>query len=162
MRARIWIPALLKFLIAVAASAGLPSMAAAQTSPAALPDIFESYNDCFAVTASGIDASKLEARGWERAKVDGNPNTDPAFFGHGKRATLILLSGKGNKGVCVVVAKLENAAAFDELVSAWQGIKFDRKGEAKFLAEGHPVIITKTGSRDAPSVRLAVGPRVEN
>jgi hypothetical protein len=148
-------------VIAAVASASFSSMAAAQLPVAPLPDIYESYNDCFVATAEGVDSSKLDHLGWKRVQIDGKPSADPAIFGHDKRAPLILMSGKGNEGMCAVVARLESAAAFDELVSAWQGIKFDKKGEASFFAERHPIIVTKTGTRDAPAVRLVVGPPVE-
>lgn len=152
---------MLKALLVAAAAIGLAPIAVAQVPVAPLPDIYESYNDCFVATADGVDAGKLEALGWKLADINGKPGADPKIFGHAARAPLIIVGGQGDNGVCAVVAKLESAAAFDELVSAWQGIKFDKKGEASFMAEGHPVMIAKTGSKGAPAVRLAVGPRVD-
>jgi hypothetical protein len=153
--------ALLKLVPAILAAAGLSSAADAQLKAAALPEIHESYNDCFAATLGGIDGSKLEIKGWNRAKVNGKPSSNPSIYSNPDRSPLIMLNGKGRKGMCAVIARLENDAAFDKLIAAWNGIKLDKNGQATFMAEGHPIIIAKTGSEGAPSVRLVVGPPVE-
>ena len=137
------------------------SAAAAQMRVAPLTDIYESYNDCFAATKSGIDAGALESRGWARATVDREPATNPAIFGHGARAALVMLEGDGHKRICIVMARLENDEAFSQRVSAWDGLRFDYGGDAWFSVDGHPVSIARTGSTAEPSVRLIAGPPME-
>lgn len=143
-----------RFIIVAAALVSTAAQGQMRVSP--LTDIYESYNDCFVATAQGIDAGSLEARGWVVAQIDGKPSSDPVIFGHADRAPLIILGGSGRDGVCIVTAKLENRSSFDDLITAWGGLKLV-KGEASFSANGHPIQIAQTGSEKEPSVRLAVG-----
>ncbi len=145
----------------------LAAPAAAQLREAALPDIFESYNACFAATESGsIAPGSLEELGWARATMtdgDGNAIQDgPIIYGHGERAPLIILSGLEGEGVCMVSAKIESIETFEEFKAAFGDAlpEPNENGEILFSAQGHIVQIAPTGSREAPAMRLVVGTRV--
>ena len=137
---------------------------------AALPEIFESYNDCFAATKSGeISVSSLEALGWSRATMrasNGEPiEGGPIIFGHSARKPIIILSALEGEGVCMVNARINSFKTFNELKQAFGGKlpEPDENGSITFFAEGHPVQIAPTGSREAPAMRLAVfTPRESN
>jgi hypothetical protein len=149
-----------KLALAAAASA-LAAPAAAQLRPSPLNEIYQSYNDCFKVaTAGGLKPEVLGPLGWSRAKVSGGAPaaSDPIIFGHAQRRPLILLSAEQGQGLCIVMARLENAGAFDEFKKAWGGKlpKPDAEGAISFSAEGHIVQLRQTGTRQAPSLSLAV------
>ncbi|MBI1401994.1 MAG: hypothetical protein GC147_02115 [Porphyrobacter sp.] len=154
---------LLAPLIALGAA---PAAAELRTAP--LEDIFESYNDCFAATNGGaLDPAELEKLGWSRATISsrGKPvEGGPVIFGHGERAPIILLSGTEGAGICIVNARIKNFSVFTDFTSAFGGKlpKPDKDGEINFIAEGRPVQIAPTGSRDKPAMRLVVMTPTEN
>lgn len=148
---------------ALALSAVLAAPATAQMREAALPEIFESYNDCFAATESGeISISSLEALGWSRATIrssDGEPiENAPLIFGHSERKPIIIMSALEGEGVCMVNARIESFEVFEEFKQAFGGKlpEPDKQGSISYFAQGHPVQIAPTGSREAPALRLAV------
>ncbi len=126
--------------------------------------IFETYNDCFAATENGsIDTVALGSLGWARARMtadDGAAIEDgPIIFGHSERAPIILLSALEGDGFCIVMARAENSEVFEQFKQAF-GDNLpdpDENGAITFFAQGHIVQIAQTGSRDEPSIRLAVG-----
>lgn len=155
----------------LAAAFALPvTPAAAQMREAALTEVFESYNDCFAATRGGsISVPALEGLGWKRATVqtgNGEPIQEgPVFFGHPERAPLIILNAVEGEGFCMVNARIESFAVFEEFKQAFGGQlpKAAENGAITFLAEGQAVQIAPTGSREAPALRLAVfTPRKSN
>ncbi|EAQ30549.1 hypothetical protein NAP1_07215 [Erythrobacter sp. NAP1] len=155
--------------IFLGSAALLAAPASAQLREAALPEIFESYNDCFAATESGsISTSSLEDLGWARATMrDGDGNTvedGPIIYGHGERAPIIILSDLSGDGICMVNARIESFDTYEEFKAAFGGKLPDanEKGEILFSAQGHIVQIAPTGSREAPAMRLVVGTRTEN
>ena len=153
--------AALRKLALAAAACALAAPAAAQSRPSPLNEIYQSYNDCFEVaTAEGLKPEVLGRLGWSRAKVSGGAPTagDPIIFGHAKGRPLMLLSAEQGKGLCIVMARLENAGAFDELKKVYGGKlpKPDANGAISFSAEGHTVQLRQTGARQAPSLSLAV------
>ncbi len=140
----------------------LCTSASAQLRPSPLGDIYETYNDCFKVaTQDGLKREVLGPLGWSRATSssnDGKTVDGPVIYGHAKRAPLILLSAEEGKGLCIVVARLENAGAFDQFKRAWgdQMPKPDAEGAISFFADGHAVQLRKTGSPQEPSLSIAV------
>jgi hypothetical protein len=140
----------------------------AQLREAPLPQIFESYNDCFTATESGaIDTDALNGLGWARASMtDGDGEAiegGPIIFGHADRAPLIILSGLEGDGVCIVNARIESFDVFEEFKAAFGGNLPgpEENGAITYSAQGHIVQIAPTGSRDKPSIRLVVGTPVE-
>lgn len=151
-----------------AVSVAVAAPAAAQLREAPLPQIFESYNDCFAATESGaIETSALESHGWARATMtdgEGNPiEGGPIIFGHSDRAPILLLSGLEGDGVCIVNARIESYAIFDQFKDAFGGKlpEPDADGAITYGAKGHIVQIAPTGSTEKPSLRLVVGTKAE-
>ncbi|WP_188641484.1 hypothetical protein [Blastomonas marina] len=143
--------------------------ASGQMRVAELGEVYESYNDCFAVTETGsIDPAALAAAGWQRATMsngDGGEIEDgPIIFGHLERAPIIMLSALEGEGACIVIARIKNLKAFEQFKSAWGGKlpQPNKDGEISFFAEGRAVQMAPTGSRKEPSLRLAVGTRMES
>ena len=129
---------------------------------ATLPDIFASYNDCFEVaTTGGLQPSVLSKLGWTRATVEKDGKqvpSEPAIFSHSARAPLIILSGEAGEGLCIVTAKLESDATFEQFKNAFGG-KLpapDAKGDIGFKAEGRPIILKRTGSKAQPAMSILV------
>ena len=142
---------------------GISAPSAAQLLPSPLADIYESYNDCFKVAAAGgMRPQELGPLGWSRATVaskDGEAESGgPVFYGHRSRKPLIMLTAESGEGLCVVMAKLENRGSFDEFTKAWGGKlpEPDSKGAISFSAEGQVVQLRRTGSREEPSLSIAV------
>ena len=151
--------ALLPVLAATPAAAELP------VSP--LNDIYLSYNDCFKVaTKEGLKPEALGPLGWSRATVskDGKPVADgPIVYGNPKRKPIILLSAEKGDGLCIVMARIENAKAFEQFKSAWGG-KLpapDKEGAILFMAEGQPIRLQRTGTPEKPSLAIGVGTLLE-
>ncbi len=156
-------------LIFLGSAALLAAPASAQLREAALPDILQSYKDCFAATDSGsISASSLEELGWARATMrDGDGSTiegGPIIYGHSERAPIIILSNLSSDSFCVVNARIESFDTYNEFKAAFGGKLPDanENGEILFGAQGRIVQIAPTGSREAPAMRLVVGTRTEN
>lgn len=155
---------MLKKALLLASTLTLPiAPASAQMREAKLPDIFESYNDCFAATEGGsISLPALENLGWKRAtmrKGDGEEiDGGPIIYGHGKRAPIIILSALEGEGACMVSARIKSFKVLEEFKQAFGGklSKADESGTITFLAEGQAVQIAPAGSRKAPALRLAV------
>ena len=142
--------------------AALASPAAADFPVSPLLDIYESYNDCFKVaTDDGLQPEVLGTLGWVRATLtkDGKPVPDgPIIYGNAKRKPAIILSAEKGSGSCMVVARLENAASFEQFKSAWGG-KLpapNAKGEILFFAEGRPIQLKQGGTADKPALTIAV------
>ena len=157
----------------VAASAALVALvvapANAEMRVAELGEVYESYNDCFAVTESGALApDALVAKGWQRASMSDSKGKaigdGPIIFGNPERAPIIMLSALEGDGVCVVIARIKNSKAFDQFKSAWgdQLPKPDKNGQITFFAEGRAVQMAPTGSKQKPRLRLVVGTRMES
>ncbi len=157
----------------VATAAAIATLAVApanaQMRVAELGEVYQSYNDCFAVTDTGsLNPDALSAAGWQRATMSdgkGKPIEDsPLIFGHPERAPLVLLSALEGQGACIVVARIENLKAYDQFKSAWGGKlpKPNKDGEISFIAQGRAVLMAPTGSRKEPRLRLAVGTRMES
>lgn len=167
--ARVWIAALLKQASAAFAIAVLVAApAAAQLREAPLPQIFESYNDCFAATESGaIDVASLTSLGWARATMsdgDGNPiEGGPIIFGHAERSPIIILSALEGNGVCMVNARIESFDVMKQFTDAFGGRlpAPDDEGKITFRAQGHIVQIAPAGTMEKPSLRLVVGTKAE-
>jgi hypothetical protein len=155
-------------LFAVVALLTASSPAVADIRPSPLGDIYASYNDCFKVmTKDGVRPEVLGTLGWSPASpsASGKPRKDgPALFAHPQRAPVIMLSSNPGEGICIVMARLERVAAFEEFKSAWGGQlpKPNRDGVIFFQAEGHPIRLQQTGSRQEPSLTIAVMPPSEN
>ena len=69
-----------------------------------------------------------------------------------------MLTADKGEGLCVVLARLENAGAFDEFKKAWGG-KLpapDEKGTISFVAEGQIIQLRRTGSPQEPSLSILV------
>jgi len=135
----------------------------AQLKPAPLPEIFESYNDCFAATpASGVSTSALEKLGWIRATIesDGTKDTKPdlIIFGHSDRRPLIMLDKESGPGICIVTAKLENKRNFQSFLDAFGGKlpKPDKNGNITYFVNGQVVQLAKTGTRKEPAMRAVI------
>jgi hypothetical protein len=151
----------------------LLTLASAAPAAAALPvspliDIYESYNDCFKVaTRDGLKLEALGALGWSRATVskDGKPiDNAPIIYGHAKRAPVILLSAEKTDGLCIVMARIESANAFEEFKKAWGG-KLpapDKEGAIYFSAEGQPIRLQQTGTPQQPVLTIAVMAKPES
>ncbi|WP_152569473.1 MULTISPECIES: hypothetical protein [Sphingomonas] len=142
-------------LTAVRADAAMP------VSP--LADIYQSYNDCIAVASPvGIDQAKLASLGWVRATSqasDGKPIAGaPLIYGKADRKPLIILSDPSGEGLCIVMARLSNRAAFGEFLKAWHGAlpAADGNGAISFRDEGHIVQIRQTGTDREPGLSMAV------
>jgi hypothetical protein len=141
----------------------LATPAAADLRPSPLGEIYESYNDCFAVaTKEGMKPEMLQSLGWTRATTsskDGKVSADgPTIFGHATREPLILLSSESGEGLCIVAARLESAKSFAEFTKAWGG-KLpppNKEGVTSFKAKGHIVQLRQTGSPQEPSLSIAV------
>ncbi len=154
------------FVLAALLSASGPALADIRPSP--LGDIYESYNDCFkVVTKHGVKPEVLGTLGWSPASTSTNgepPEDGPAVFAHARRAPIILLSSDPGEEICIVMARLENAAAFEQFKAAWGGQlpKPNQDGVIFFQADGHPIRLQQTGSRQEPSLTIAVMPPSEN
>ncbi len=156
------------FVIAGLTLAALVSPAQAQLREAPLPQIFQSYNDCFAATDSGqINTSALVSLGWARASMtdgDGKPiDGGPIIFSHSERSPIILLSALEGDGVCIVNARIESFEVFKSFTEAFGGNlpEPNEEGAITYRAQGHIVQIAPTGSKDKPSLRLVVGTKSE-
>ena len=140
----------------------LAAPAAAEFRPSPLADIYNSYNDCFKVaTKNGINSQVLNSLGWSRATAskDGQQIKEKVpIFGHAERAPLILLSAEKEKGLCIVMARLESAGSFEEFKKPWGGKlpEPDAEGNVSFVADGHIVQLRQTGTRQEPSMTIAV------
>lgn len=150
--------------VAAFASAGLAAAApaAAQTRIAPLPDIFETYNACFAATNSGaLDPQALSGLGWEASPVGGD--SSPNAYIHPEKAPVILLVETQERGLCVVVARIDGKETFDGFTNAFGGKlpKPNDKGEITFAAEGRTVQIAQTGTDEEPQMRLIVATPTE-
>ncbi len=69
-----------------------------------------------------------------------------------------MLSAEKGTGVCVVIAKLKDEKVFESFLSAF-GEKLpkpDKEGNISFSAEGHPVQLALTGSKEAPAMRAII------
>jgi hypothetical protein len=138
-----------------------PAAAELPTSP--LVDIYESYNDCFKVAAmDGFKPEVLASLGWLRATMtgpDGKPVANaPIIFANPKRKPIIFLSSEKDGAVCTVMARLANVEAFAEFQKAWGG-KLpapDKNGIIGFYAEGRPVALRATGTREKPALTISV------
>ncbi len=139
--------------------------ASAQLRPSPLGDIYASYVDCFKVaTKDGLKPDVLTTLGWSRATVEGQSAADkPIFFGRSDRAPLILLSAEQGQGLCIVLARLEDLAAFENFKSAWGGKlpQPDKDGVIYFRAEGHLIRLQRTGTAKEPNMTIAVQTPVE-
>lgn len=156
--------------IAAAAVAALTvAPASAQMRVAGLGEVYESYNDCFAATETGsLDPDALGSAGWQRGALSNsgseNIEDEPIIFGHASRAPIIMLSALEGEGACIVVARIETSDVFEQFTSAW-GEKLPKPnedGEISFFADGRAVQMAPTGSRNEPSLRVAVGTRMES
>ncbi|MBX7482699.1 hypothetical protein [Qipengyuania qiaonensis] len=155
---------MLKRALLTVAALTLPAApASAQMREAALPEIFESYNDCFAATESGaISIASLESNGWARASMsDGDGEKvegGPIIYGHTERAPLIILNETEGAGVCMVNARIKSFKVFEEFKAAFGDRlpKPDDEGSITFFADGQAVQMAPTGSREAPALRVAV------
>ena len=150
-------------LVAVLGALTMASPVAAQLRPSPLGDIYESYNDCFKVaTKDGLKPEIMPSLGWSRATISSKDGkavaAGPIIFGHSKRKPLIVLSAERGEGLCIVMARLESASAFEDFKKAWGGKlpKPDSEGAISFFAEGHIVQLRQTGSRQEPSLSIAV------
>lgn len=152
-------------LLKSGAFAGLLALAASASADipvSPLGDIYESYNDCFKIASKqGMKPEVMAGLGWSRATVskDGKPVADaPLIYGHTKRKPIIMLSAEKGEGLCIVIARLESATAFEEFKGAWGG-KLpapDKEGSINFFAEGHPIMLKQTGSADKPAMTISV------
>ena len=150
-------------IAALLGALAIAAPASGQLRPSPLGEIYESYNDCFKVaTKDGIKPDELKPLGWVRAtassKDDKKIDDAPIIYGHGKRAPTIMLSAEKGGGLCIVMARLESTASFDELTKAWGG-KLpapDEDGAISFSAEGHIVQLRRTGSAREPSLSIVV------
>ena len=148
--------------IASAAALALTAPASAELPVSPLRDIYVSYNDCFKVAAKGgMKPEVLATLGWSRATMSsgGKPVADgPMIYGHAKRAPIIILSADKGDGLCIVMARLETTKAYEEFMSAWGGKlpKPAADGTITFFAEGHPIMLKRTGSTQKPSMTISV------
>ena len=149
-------------LAAILITLAVAQPASAQLRPSPLAEIYQSYNDCFKVaTKGGIKTDVLKPLGWSRATLsqDGKNVADgPIIYGHATRAPLIMLSAEKGGGLCIVMARLESTASFEEFKKAWGG-KLpapDAEGAISFSAEGQIVQLRQTGSTKEPSLSIAV------
>lgn len=144
----------------VVAALCAPARAEVPVSP--LGDIYKSYNDCFDVaTKDGIKPEVLRSLGWSKATTskNGKPTTDQLpIFGHPARKPLITLSAESGEGLCIVLARLENAGSFDEFKKPF-GNNLPAPaadGTISFKALGHVVQLRRTGTPAEPSMSIAV------
>ena len=150
---------IVRLIASLVAMIAAPAAAEMPVSP--LGDIYESYNDCFKdATKEGFKTEVLGSLGWARATMtcnDGKPLPNPPMmFGNPKRKPLIILSP--TEGVCTVMARLQNVAAFSEFTKAWGGNlpPPDKNGIIGFFAEGRPIALRQTGTAENPSLTISV------
>ena len=90
---------------------------------------------------------------------DGKPVANaPIIYGHAARKPVILLSAEKGDGLCIVMARIESAKAFEDFKSAWGG-KLpppDKEGAIYFFAEGQPIRLQRTGTAEQPALAIAV------
>ena len=135
----------------------------AQLREAELPEIFASYNDCFAATKTGsISVESLEKLGWKRAVMraaDGKEIEDgPIIFGHAERSPIIMFDALEGKGICMVNARIKSFDVFEGFKQAFGGKlpPASEDGTTTYVANGQLVQIAPTGTREAPALRLIV------
>ena len=151
-----------RHFLALAFAGSLAAPAAADLPVSPLKDIYESYNDCFKVaTKEGLKVDALGPLGWSRASVskDGKPVANaPIIYGHSGRKPIILLSAEKGNGLCIVMARLESAKAYDDFKAAW-GTKLpvpDKEGAIYFFEDGQPVRLQPAGKPGEPGMTIAV------
>lgn len=156
-------------LAAVVGAGLLGSAAQAQMRVGPLSDIRESYNDCLSATEGELDPAALEDRGWGRGTMQSRDGEiiegGPIIYGHTEKAPIIMLSATEGKGACIVLARIEDLAQFEEFKSAWGDDlpQANDEGEIWFRAGGRRMAqMALTGSREEPSIRLVVGTPLES
>jgi len=155
---------MIKYLSLTALLLGVPAMG--QIKPVAVEQIFETYNACYAaMPAQGIDSAKLEALGCQLATSSSPAIKDIFLYGHTtEKRGLILLSAQSGSGICIVTAKLEKYKDYKKFLTAF-GDKLPKPnadGETLFKSGGRLVIVSRTGSRKEPAMRIAVTTSTEN
>ena len=156
--------AALRKVVVLAGLALAAAPAAAQTRPAALGEIFESYNDCFAATDGGsLSPDALAKLGWAKGEWDTKKPEGPFVFGHGDRAPVILLTSLKGEGMCIVLARIENEETYEGFKAAFGGQlpKANAEGVIFYRANNRIVRLARTGTQDKPSMSLAVGTPAE-
>ena len=152
-----------RFLLAAGAIALTAFPASAQLREAELPEIFDSYNDCFAATKTGsISLGALEKRGWKRAVVSAADGKEieggPIMFGHAERAPIVMFDATEGDGICMVTARIKSFDVYEDFKQAFGGKlpPANEDGTTTYVANGQLVQIAPTGSREAPALRLIV------
>ncbi len=131
---------------------------------APLPEIFGSYNDCFAATDSGsLSPSELEEKGWVKGDWDADVDQGPFVYGHGERAPIILLTNLEGDGMCIVVARIKGKETYEGFKSAFGGKlpEPNAEGAIFYRANNRIVRLALTGTEDEPSMSLAVSTPAE-
>jgi hypothetical protein len=151
----------------VIASAALPAAATAQglgsgLPPVPLATIVAAAQSCGnAVTTDHLDEQRLTDDRWVRSEpsADGRPVDTPLHFF--SRDSLLLTTMAG-EATCVVLARIESVrdypAVRDGLTASFgQPFRSDRNGTTQWMLPEHRAAqLDSTGSRDRPSVRIAV------
>jgi hypothetical protein len=137
--------------------------------PAGVDEILAGTRSCASVTTTkGVDAHKLETDGWGKASVTANdkPLAAPMVF-YGKGHLLLTFNPAGAKPICILTARISTVADFPKVQAAFASafgspVKDDGKGEQLFIAADHRIVdLTSSGNAERPSVRVAVGPVIQ-
>jgi hypothetical protein len=137
--------------------------------PAALDEILTGTRSCAsATTTNGVDPHKLEADGWGRASVTANDKPlAPSMVFYGKGHLLLMFNPAGSKPICILTARISSVADFPKVQAAFAAVfgspvKDDGKGDQLFIAPDHRIVdLTSSGNAERPSVRVAVGPVIQ-
>ena len=155
---------MIKYLSIIALILTAPTFA--QIKPVTVGQIFETYNACYAATPStGIDSNKLEALGWKRTTSNSNALKDIFLYGHTtEKRGLILLSAKSGSGICIVTAKLEKYKDYKKFLAAFGDNlpKPNTDGQTIFKSGERLIIVSRSGSRKEPAMRIAIMTPTEN
>lgn len=155
--------AIVRGMILAALALAAPISATAQSGlrpgePAAIVAAAQSCRE--AVTPARLDEQRLTADGWTLAQMsqEGRPVESPLrMFGRGS----IMLVAMPESPGCLVMARLESAARYAELIqaliSAFGAPARTQSGQTLWLLEGNRAMQAETtGSRERPGVRIAI------
>jgi hypothetical protein len=151
--------------------AGAPSAAqdmlpaaSGKMKPAAVDEIGAAVSTCLgAISAEGLDESRIAADGWQAAKLtgaSGAPVMELRFFGR-SAGNVLLVTLASKSATCMATARIDRKESFlavaDRISADLQLKPFKTvPGESTWLQRGRAVQLSATGSEAAPSVRAAV------
>jgi hypothetical protein len=136
---------------------------------ATVDELIGGAQSCAAVTTTaGVDVRALESAGWGKGTMSaqGKPVATTLQI-YGKGPLVLMFDTAQAKPICIITARISSIADFVKIRAAFQAkygtpVKDDGKGEQIFIAPDHRIVdLASTGSNDRPSVRVGVGPVIQ-